>query len=345
MHSKKIRQAFSVILISALVIPSAVSVFATSVEGTSKGKPEHVIEKQQESELKREENLEKQNEKREESLEKQSEKKEEILKRREEVRTRYTEEELEALNENAENMKNYIKNGRVMPFDSIISNRKNIKFDTPPVIKGDRTLVPLRAISEGFKADVEWNGETREVTITKDNMEIVIKIDSNIIFVNGEQVEIDSKAEIISERTYVPLRFIAETLGIKVVWDQETETIELKEELEVLKSELQEELEELNKKLEELQNKLDELQKRLEDLKEESENANTEYQEELEELEKEFTKKIEELEEKIKEMESDLQEVIEEMEQNVEVIEDQDTEDEDTEDQNAEDEDTAGNEQ
>jgi len=332
-------------LISALVIPSAVSVFATSVEGTSKGKPEHVIEKQQESELKREENLEKQNEKREESLEKQSEKKEEILKRREEVRTRYTEEELEALNENAENMKNYIKNGRVMPFDSIISNRKNIKFDTPPVIKGDRTLVPLRAISEGFKADVEWNGETREVTITKDNMEIVIKIDSNIIFVNGEQVEIDSKAEIISERTYVPLRFIAETLGIKVVWDQETETIELKEELEVLKSELQEELEELNKKLEELQNKLDELQKRLEDLKEESENANTEYQEELEELEKEFTKKIEELEEKIKEMESDLQEVIEEMEQNVEVIEDQDTEDEDTEDQNAEDEDTAGNEQ
>ncbi len=160
-----------------------------------------------------------------------------------------------------------MENGRALTFDSIISNRKNIKFDTPPVIKGDRTLVPLRAISEGFKVDVEWNGDDREVTITKGDKKILIQIYSNIIFVNGEQIEIDSKAEVMTGRTYVPLRFIAETLGIDVEWDQETQTIELKEDLETLKNEYKEEFEELK----------EEYNDDLEDFKEDSEETESDF--------------------------------------------------------------------
>lgn len=39
------------------------------------------------------------------------------------------------------------------------------KIDTAPVIIDDRTLVPLRAISESLNGDVEWDGESRTVTI------------------------------------------------------------------------------------------------------------------------------------------------------------------------------------
>lgn len=45
-------------------------------------------------------------------------------------------------------------------------NGKSVELLTPPVIMNNRTLVPLRAISEAAGADVEWDGVTRTVTIT-----------------------------------------------------------------------------------------------------------------------------------------------------------------------------------
>lgn len=39
-------------------------------------------------------------------------------------------------------------------------------FDAPPVIKDDRTFVPLRFISEALDADVEWLAESKTVAIT-----------------------------------------------------------------------------------------------------------------------------------------------------------------------------------
>lgn len=42
------------------------------------------------------------------------------------------------------------------------------KLDTPAKIVNDRTFVPLRAISESMNSTVNWDGETRTVTIEKD---------------------------------------------------------------------------------------------------------------------------------------------------------------------------------
>lgn len=153
------------------------------------------------------------------------------LQRKEVVRNKYTEEELERLQEAEKEILAKNKNVKVLEVDSILSNKAEMKFDTPPVIKGGRTLVPVRAIVEGFGAQVDWNGETREVTIIKGDIEILLPIDNSEVYVNGEKVVLDTKSEIMSSRTYVPLRFIAETLGLAVNWDGETETIELEEEI------------------------------------------------------------------------------------------------------------------
>lgn len=40
-----------------------------------------------------------------------------------------------------------------------------VELETPPVIVSDRTMVPLRAISESFKISVDWNGETKTVSL------------------------------------------------------------------------------------------------------------------------------------------------------------------------------------
>lgn len=51
--------------------------------------------------------------------------------------------------------------------DVSTQENKNITLDVSPLIKEGRTLIPLRAVSEALGANVDWNGETRAITITK----------------------------------------------------------------------------------------------------------------------------------------------------------------------------------
>lgn len=148
------------------------------------------------------------------------------------AREKYTQEELEKLEDIAKQIKESNNNISVLPVENIISEELNMKFDTPPVIKYGRTLIPVRAISEGLGADVKWNGEDKKVIITKDDVEIILNLEDGKAYVNGEEKEIDVPAEIMSNRTIVPLRFIAENLGLDVDYDKETETIELEESTE-----------------------------------------------------------------------------------------------------------------
>ena len=96
-----------------------------------------------------------------------------------------------------------------------------------PFIENGRTLAPVRTL-EHFGMTVSWNGEENLVTVTKGNDEIKIKIGENTATVNGAEKTLDVPAKIVNQRTYVPLRFIAETLNMKVEWDDENQTVILK---------------------------------------------------------------------------------------------------------------------
>ncbi|MBA1333696.1 MAG: N-acetylmuramoyl-L-alanine amidase [Firmicutes bacterium] len=156
------------------------------------------------------------------------------------MRNRYTEAELEQLRRLAEEL-GQDPDLFVLPVENIISTKVNFKFDTPPVIKGSRTLIPVRAIVQAFGAGVAWDQETQTVTISKDDKEIVLTLGSSTIYVNGEEYEIDAPAELINNRTFVPLRFLIHNFGLKVKWDEDTQTIEIDDGEEV---EQEEELEE-----------------------------------------------------------------------------------------------------
>lgn len=126
----------------------------------------------------------------------------------------------------------------------VFVNGKNVKFDVPPVIKGGRTLIPVRAVMNALGADVTWDAETRTVTIAKDvvtaatdgiteeSSKVVIKlqIDSNIAYINEQEVTLDVPAGLENGRTIVPLRFISEAFGSKVDWDGESSTVVIEDE-------------------------------------------------------------------------------------------------------------------
>ena len=108
---------------------------------------------------------------------------------------------------------------------SVTINGIKIAFDQTPIIKENRTLVPLRAIFEAMNATVDWNDATKTVTSTKGNTSVSMTIGQDIFYKNGEVIQLDVPAQIVGGRTLIPVRAIAESFDCEVKWDSETQTV------------------------------------------------------------------------------------------------------------------------
>jgi len=107
-----------------------------------------------------------------------------------------------------------------------VDGNKVVFPDAKPFIdENGRTLIPVRFVTEDLGATVEWNAQDREVYITKDGVNIMIRIGQEMILVNGRTKAMDTKAIIKEDRTYVPIRYVAEELGATVGWDASTRTV------------------------------------------------------------------------------------------------------------------------
>lgn len=96
---------------------------------------------------------------------------------------------------------------------------------TTPVIKDDRTLLPIRAAAEAMGASVTWEEESQTTALAKNYTIILLTIGSNIAYINEEKQTLDTQPIILNERTMLPIRFVAEGLGYDVEWNGETQTI------------------------------------------------------------------------------------------------------------------------
>ncbi|KNY30165.1 stalk domain-containing protein [Pseudobacteroides cellulosolvens] len=111
----------------------------------------------------------------------------------------------------------------------IVINNNQLKIDVDPYVENGRTLVPMRAVFESLGATVSWDGESRTVTGIKGSTTVVLKIDVVQAYVNSEVKVLDVPAQIKDGRTFVPIRFISESLGAKVNWDGANRTISIEE--------------------------------------------------------------------------------------------------------------------
>lgn len=101
---------------------------------------------------------------------------------------------------------------------AVLVDDQAIINDVAPVIRNDRTLVPIRVITEALGGQVAWNEAAKEVTLTVNGKEIKMTI--------GKVLEKYGVAPvIIGGRTFVPVRFVADELGAVITWDDATKTV------------------------------------------------------------------------------------------------------------------------
>jgi len=115
--------------------------------------------------------------------------------------------------------------GTVLASPNVVLNGTKLYFNTPPVIENGRTLVPLRTIFEFLGAVVSWDEKSQTVTAVKNNTTIKLEIGASTATKNDEVVNLEVPAKIVDGSTLVPLRFISESMGCKVEWADETQTV------------------------------------------------------------------------------------------------------------------------
>ena len=118
-----------------------------------------------------------------------------------------------------------------------------------PIIKNGSTLLPLRSIltTLGVQNDdkhIIWNGEDRSITIIKEvakgnstvSKKIFLKIGSNVASIDNADISLDAEAMIYNDKTYIPVRFVSQSLGKKVAWDGKSSMILIRDEDEFNKT-------------------------------------------------------------------------------------------------------------
>ncbi|MDR1066506.1 MAG: copper amine oxidase N-terminal domain-containing protein [Clostridiales bacterium] len=97
-------------------------------------------------------------------------------------------------------------------------------LDVAPIIRGERTLVPVRFIAEAFGAGVLWNDRSKYAVINFGDRELTLTEGVNL-------PNMDVSPIIIDERFFVPIRYIAESFGSEVKWDAINKTVEINQRL------------------------------------------------------------------------------------------------------------------
>ena len=86
----------------------------------------------------------------------------------------------------------------------------------------------MRAIFEALEAEVTWDNDTNTAIAVKDGTTISITIDSDVMYKNGEAIQLDAPARLIDDGyTFVPLRAVSVALDCDVQWDEDLHRVDI----------------------------------------------------------------------------------------------------------------------
>lgn len=103
-----------------------------------------------------------------------------------------------------------------------------LEFEVAPFVLGGRTLCQIRPVAEALGAKVTWTQASQTITCTLGDRKVTCQLGSEMGYINGEQQLLDEPPMLYDDHTVVPLRFIAEGLGLEVTWDGANRTVHLR---------------------------------------------------------------------------------------------------------------------
>ncbi len=111
----------------------------------------------------------------------------------------------------------------------ILVDGNHVPIDAAPVILNSRTFIPIRVLTEVFGGSIAWDAAQQKVTVVRNGTTVDLWIGKNLAQIDGKPVSIDTNPAVVPVisygRTLLPLRFVAESFGLDIQWDETAHTI------------------------------------------------------------------------------------------------------------------------
>ncbi|GIQ70506.1 stalk domain-containing protein [Xylanibacillus composti] len=118
----------------------------------------------------------------------------------------------------------------VKPPIAVELNGHPVQLSNGVIIKNDQAFIPIRSIFEDLGAEVSWDMMTKVATISKSHpvespVAISVSFTTGELSLNDEQIILENQPFINAGTSYLPLRFISQSLGAQVEWNQQAQKI------------------------------------------------------------------------------------------------------------------------
>lgn len=107
----------------------------------------------------------------------------------------------------------------------VIVEDQLVQFTNEPILIDDSYLVSSRDMADAFDANITWNKDTKEITIAKDENQLIFNANNQILLKDGRTHSLNTSIVIIDGVSFIPVRAVAENLGYTVDWDGEYQMI------------------------------------------------------------------------------------------------------------------------
>ena len=113
------------------------------------------------------------------------------------------------------------------PIVVVLDGKKLAVRQSPVIIKGS-IMVPMKDILTALGADISWEPKTRTLIASKGNyLTFSLQAGASSGVVNGKSLKLDAPAAVLGGVTFVPVRFVSETMGAEVKWDSAARAVRI----------------------------------------------------------------------------------------------------------------------
>lgn len=112
--------------------------------------------------------------------------------------------------------------------DSVVNDTPK-KLEEPPRRFAGTTYVPVRFVVDALGGVVQWDSVQKKITIRQNAKHLTMWVQDTTILRNGTRLAGEHPPKVINGRTLLPLRTVAQQLGMRVQWDAPTRRIVLQQ--------------------------------------------------------------------------------------------------------------------
>ncbi|WP_027090802.1 N-acetylmuramoyl-L-alanine amidase family protein [Cohnella thermotolerans] len=107
----------------------------------------------------------------------------------------------------------------------LVLDGKELNPPEPPALVGNFTMVPIRVVGESLGYKVDYDSGTKKVTVKSDTSVVEMVINQTKATIDGKSVALQAPPTAKSGTTLIPLRFVGESLGLQVYWENASKSV------------------------------------------------------------------------------------------------------------------------